>query len=152
MRELASRSVAAPGFGAAFAAALGALAVTLTLVGIYGLFSFTVAERRREIGIRLALGATPAGVTRLVLKQGLQLAVAGFILGLPLAIVGSRMAAARFAGTPPVDWSIVTFVAMALVAITGAACSIPATRAARVSPSEPLRSEKQLSSSSRQSQ
>ena len=141
MRELATRSVAAPGFGAAFAAALGALAVMLTLVGVYGLFSFTVAQRRREIGIRLALGASPAGVTRLVLKQGMRLAVAGFILGLPLAIAGSRMAAARLAGTPPADWSIVAFVAMALMATTGAACWIPATRAASVSPSEPLRSE-----------
>jgi putative ABC transport system permease protein len=141
MRDRASRSLASPGFGAAVAGTLALLAVVLTVIGIYGLFSFTVAQRRREIGIRLALGDTPSGVARRVLGQGMWLAAIGVVLGLPLAFAGTQAAGARLAGVSAPTLPTLAAVAAVIMIAIGGACWLPARRASQVSPSEPLRAD-----------
>ena len=141
MSSLSRRAVAASGFGAAIATTLALLALLLTIVGVYGLFSFAVAQRRREIGIRLALGDSPSGIVRLVLGQGLRLALAGLAIGYPLAFVMRRLLAARLVGIAPAEWSTLLSAALTVMLAITLACWLPARRASRVSPSEPLRSE-----------
>lgn len=141
MDALMQRSLAQPGFATGLAATLAAMALMLTVVGTYGLSSYAVAQRQREIGIRLALGARPGGVIRMILGEGVRSAAMGLALGLPLAIVAARTVSAKLTGAAPADPLLVIIVAIALVITIAAACWIPARRASRVSPSEPLRSE-----------
>ena len=141
MESLARRSLAQPGFSTGLAAALAFIGLALTLVGTYGLSSYSVAEREREIGIRLALGAEPSRVIRMVLRDGLGYALAGLAIGLPLAFLAARAVSARLAGAGPADPLVLLMVAASLLITIAAACWLPARRAARVSPSEPLRAE-----------
>ncbi|MBA2302131.1 MAG: FtsX-like permease family protein [Acidobacteria bacterium] len=83
METLAARSIATPGFGAALSGALAAIALLLTVVGTYGLFAYAVSQRRREIGVRLALGASPHQIVGLVLRDGMNLALVGLAIGVP---------------------------------------------------------------------
>lgn len=121
-----------------FFAVVGAL---LAGVGVYGLLAYTVTRRTNEIGIRMALGATPSRVLRMVLFEGLAIVSAGLALGVPLAIWGRTLAAAVILGlttrtAPTFAWGAVTIVAVALLA-----ASVPARRAARVDPMLSLRHE-----------
>ena len=138
---LVSRSMARPGFGAGVGGALAILAMTLAAIGTYGLFAFAVSQRMRELAVRLALGAAPAAVLRLVLRDGLIVAIAGLAIGLPLSAVGIRaMRAFAFGGVPVNPWTIGVTVAMLLVVVAGA-CWLPARRAARIEPALALRAE-----------
>ena len=141
MDALVRRSLAQPGFATGLAAALAFIGLVLTVVGTYGLSSYSVAERRREIGIRLALGADPSRVVRMVLRDGLGYALAGLAIGLPLAFLAARAVASRLTGVGPADPFLLVIVAASLVITISAACWLPARRAARVSPSEPLRAD-----------
>jgi ABC-type antimicrobial peptide transport system permease subunit len=119
----------------------GLLALTLAMVGVYGVMAYTVSQRTREFGIRIALGANARGLLGLVLRQGLRLTGLGAALGLVLALGLSRLLASLLYGISP--WDPVTFViATAGLMATGVlAAFLPARRAARVDPNVALRYE-----------
>ena len=139
MDALTKQSLAQPGFATGLAASLALIALALTIVGTYGLSSYAVAERRREIGIRLALGAQPAGVIRMVLGEGLRFALGGLLLGVPLALAAGALVRRNLPGVTAIDPILLIASGLALVVTTTAACWLPARRASRVPPSEPLR-------------
>ena len=122
-----------------FLSAAGAQALLLAAIGIYGVVAFSVAQRTREIGIRVALGATPSRVLRLIMGQGLALSIAGLGLGVAIALASTRVLAALLYGVGPRD--PLTFVATAagLLAVALLACWIPARRALKVSATTALR-------------
>ena len=136
-----SAAVAEPRFYAALVGSFAALAVFLAALGVYGLLSYTVAQRRGEIGIRMALGARRADVLALVMRQGAALAAAGAIVGLAVAAAGVRVLRSFLYGIAPDD--PLTFVAapLALLAVALLACYVPARRATRIAPMDVLRSE-----------
>ncbi len=122
-------------------AAFGLVATLLSAAGVYGVLAGAVAERRREIGIRNALGATPRGILTLVLRQGLALAGIGLALGLAGAIALSRYLRAMLFGIGPTDPLTLTGTVMLLAGVALTACLVPAWRAMRVDPVTALRAE-----------
>ena len=126
---------------AGLAAALAALATGLALVGLYGLMSYFVAQRRHELGVRSALGATPATIVRHVLRRAERLTGAGLILGLAASLPATRGLAGLLYETDP--WDPVTLAAAAVVLGLAAmfAAFAPARRAGRVDPATVLRAE-----------
>jgi predicted permease len=127
--------------GAALLSIFGLLALVLSAIGIYGVTSYAVTQRTREIGVRMALGARPVTVLSLVFRQAMGLALAGMALGLGAAALLTGYIASLLyglSGTDPVTFAVVTLV---LVAAAAAACLLPAWRASRVDPLEALRYE-----------
>jgi predicted permease len=127
--------------GAVLAASLGLLGLILATVGVYGVVSYTASQRTREIGIRMALGAQPGEVLRMVCKQGMIIICAGLGIGLIAALAIGRVVGSflmGISGTDPVTYVSVTAVLM-LIGIT--ACYVPARRAAGLDPTEALRHE-----------
>jgi putative ABC transport system permease protein len=118
---------------------VAALAGALAMVGLYSLVSFLVAERTHEIGLRRALGADSTAVLRLVLTFGLKLAAGGLAVGIPIALVSTRVLGSLLYGVSPVDPVVFTLMASALLAVAALACLIPAVRAMRVDPLTALR-------------
>jgi putative ABC transport system permease protein len=119
----------------------GALGSVLAAIGLYGLLAYTVARRINEIGIRMALGATPRAVTRMVLRDALGMVVAGLCVGAPLAFWGKTFAASLIPDLPVKSALPIAFGAVAMIAIALVAAYAPARRAARVDPMEALRYE-----------
>jgi predicted permease len=120
---------------------LGVLALVLAAVGVYGVMAYLVNSRTREIGIRLAVGATRGDVMRLVLSRGLRLGLVATALGVPLALGAAVVLRHQIAGISPFDpVSFVAVTASVLAALT-AACWLPARRAARIDPMAALRHE-----------
>jgi len=122
-------------------AAFGVLALLLAAIGIYGVMSYVVAGRTREIGLRMALGAQTADVLRLILQQGMLLAALGAIIGLAIGLGGGRLLKNLLYGvsaTDPVTFVVVTLL---LGSVTLLACWWPAYRATRVDPMIALRTE-----------
>ena len=128
-------------FGAAIVGLQGALVLVLALSGIYGLVSFNVARRTREIGIRMALGANPARVIRLVVRRSVRLTLIGVAVGLALAFVALRPLGNLLYGVAPNDAFVFGGVTALILAVAFAACWLPARRATRVNPMEALRAE-----------
>jgi len=122
-------------------ASVGVMAMLLAAVGLYGVIAYSVARRTREIGIRIALGAAPAAVLRLIMRQGLSVAVAGLAVGIGLAVAAAMAVSRALYGIGPAD--PVSWGAAALIVLTVSALAnlIPAWRAARVDPSIALRTE-----------
>ncbi|MCI0365990.1 MAG: FtsX-like permease family protein, partial [Phycisphaerales bacterium] len=118
-----------------------ALALFLAGVGLYGVMSYTVGQRTREIGIRMALGAQRRGVLGMVLRNGMLLVVTGMIAGLGLALALSRLIVALLFGVPAFDPTTYATVAGVLGLVALAACSLPALRASRVDPLVALRED-----------
>jgi putative ABC transport system permease protein len=115
-----------------------ATAMALAAVGIYGVMSYIVRQRTREIGTRVALGATRVDIVWLVMRQGAAIASTGTVLGLAVSLVASRSLAAILFGVSPSDPATLAVSAAALIAATLAACYVPARRAARVDPARTL--------------
>jgi putative ABC transport system permease protein len=119
----------------------GGLALALAAVGTYGVLSFSVARRTREIGIRQALGAEPRNVFLLVVGDGMLLVAAGIIIGLTGATAGARLLAGFLYGVPTSDVATFTATTVILMAVALVACVIPARRATKVDPMVALRCE-----------
>jgi predicted permease len=117
------------------------LALVLACVGIYGVISYLVGQRTREIGVRIALGAQRGDVLRLVLGQGARMALLGVAIGIAAALVLTRLMSRLLFGVSPTDPLTFTWVAIVLMAVALAACYIPARRAMSVDPIDALRHE-----------
>ncbi|HXV86400.1 MAG TPA: FtsX-like permease family protein, partial [Gemmatimonadales bacterium] len=121
--------------------ALAAIALLLSGVGIYGLLAYTVSQRSPEIGVRLALGAAPAGVARMIVAQGLTLALAGLVPGLVAAYAAGRGMRALLFGVDPADPATIAAAVMLSLTVTLAGSLFPTLRAVRVSPLVAMRAE-----------
>ena len=121
--------------------ALGVLAIALATSGLYGMVSFIVTTRRREVGVRIALGARPRGILTLMLNQGLRMAGTGAAIGGALALIFSGWLRSTMHGIPTLDGLALAAPAALLIAATVAASLVPARRAARVDPLVVLREE-----------
>ena len=135
MRE----SLREPRFYTLMAAACAAMAVLFVTFGLYGLVSYSVGRRTAELGIRLAIGAQRGAITRMVLGQGLRMAIAGVALGLGVAIAGARALESLLFGVQPMDAPTFAAAALVVIAVTLAASYAPARRASRVNPIAALR-------------
>ena len=118
-----------------------AVALLLAVVGLYGMLAYSVTQRSREMGIRIALGARPPVVFRMVIRQGMALVVVGIVLGLGGALMATRLLTAQLFGVKPTDPPVFVFVATALTLAGLVACVIPARRATRADPMAALRLE-----------
>jgi predicted permease len=141
MEQIAGRSMARTSFALVMLATAGGMALLLGIIGICGVVAYTVAQRRREVGIRLALGAEPAAVKRMFLRQGAVLAATGCGVGLAGAMAVSRLMKSLLFGVTPLD--PITYAVMPIWLFMAAllACYFPARRAAAVDPAESLRAE-----------
>jgi predicted permease len=141
MQDVYGKSVARTSFTLVMLAIAGAMALALGIIGIYGVISYTVSQRKREIGIRLALGAQGGDVVSMVLRQGAKLALLGVCIGVVAALALARLMTSLLFGVTAHD--PLTFAAVAALLITVAllACYIPARRAMKVDPMVALRYE-----------
>jgi putative ABC transport system permease protein len=136
-----SSSVARPRFRTFLMGAFAALALVLATVGVYGVVSYSVGQRFREIGVRVAMGAQRTDIFKLVVREGLQLGIAGVALGLAAALALTRFLSGLLYGIGPNDPSTFAIISMVLVAVSLLACYLPARRAVRVDPVVTLRYE-----------
>jgi putative ABC transport system permease protein len=141
MEEVVARSIVAFTFTMLTLGIAAAVALVLGTIGLFGLLSYAVTLRRREIGVRLALGAQPARVMTNVLGQGLAIVGVGLLIGLGGAVALTRFLSGLLYDTPALDAPTFAAVAVVLLAVAGLASYLPARRAASVSPLESLRLE-----------
>ncbi|MGB6596509.1 MAG: ABC transporter permease, partial [Candidatus Acidiferrum sp.] len=141
MQEVYDKSVARTSFTLVMLGIAGAMALALGLIGIYGVISYTVSQRKREIGIRLALGAQSGDVVSMVLRQGAKLALAGVGIGVVAALALARLMTSLLFGVTPHDPVTFAAVAALLISVALVACYIPARRAMKVDPMVALRYE-----------
>ncbi len=139
--DVVSRSVAGRRFPMLLLLAFASLALLLSGVGIYGVTAYGVSQRTREIGIRLALGAEGRQIRRLVLREGLRLALAGLAVGLAAALALTRLLAGLLFEVRPADPATYVGTGLLMLGVALAACWIPARRASALDPSIALRSE-----------
>ena len=116
-------------------------AVVLSAIGLYGVISYVVTQRTREIGIRVALGATPANVARAIVARGLLLSVTGLAAGLGAAVWGTRLIKTMLFGVTGTDAASYALAGVALLAVSLVACAVPMRRAMRVDPVIAMRGE-----------
>jgi ABC-type antimicrobial peptide transport system permease subunit len=121
--------------------AFAGVALLLAAIGLYGVIACSVGERRREIGLRQAIGASRADIHRLVLRSGLRMVVPGIVAGVIGALVLGRLIAAQLYGVAATDLRVLGAVVLALALVAYAACALPILRAARVPPMEALRND-----------
>jgi ABC-type antimicrobial peptide transport system permease subunit len=144
VREMGSvfaESIRRPRLLAHLLSGFAGLALLLAAVGTYGVLSYLVTERRREVGIRIALGARRADVFALVMRQGLQLATIGIVLGVAGALAVNRAIAAVLFGVHPTDPGTLGVVVASITLVAALACGLPAWRAARLNPNDILGQE-----------
>jgi putative ABC transport system permease protein len=141
MDEWVSVSAAQPRLNAMLLGVFAALALVIAAIGIYGVLAYSVNQRRREIGLRIALGAQPDRVLRLVVGEGMRVGIFGIVLGLLGGLGLGRVVSSLVYGVQVYDPSTFAAVAVVLGLVALAACVIPARRAARVDPIVALRTE-----------
>ena len=141
LEEVVAASVSQPRFYMLLLGGFAAVALILAAIGMYGVIAYGVTQRSQEIGVRMALGATRDRVVRMVLRQGLVLAVFGAAFGLVLALVATRGLESLLFGVSAMDPGIYVAVAAVLVLVAGLASYLPARRAARTDPQLALRGE-----------
>ena len=140
-RQTAAASIAEPRFVMALLAVFTGLALVLAAVGLYGVMAYTVAQRTREIGIRIALGSPRGRIARLIVLRGLALAVVGAAIGLGVSAWGSKLIASSLFGITRSDPASFIAGAVVLVAVAMAACVIPTRRALAVDPVSAIRAD-----------
>ena len=140
-QQLLRGSVAGPRFRSAVLLSFGVVGLLLSMIGVVGVMAFSVSQRRREIGVRMALGAARSTVRSMVLREGLTLILAGIAIGVPTAVAVGRLVSGLLFGVSATDLWILVPVPLVLASVAYVACYFPATRAARVDPMESLRSE-----------
>jgi predicted permease len=141
MESVFAESIRRPRLLAQLLGAFAGLALLLAAVGTYGVLSYMATERRREIGIRMALGGTRSGVVAQVMKQGLQLTAIGLVVGLAGALGLNRLIASVLFGVQPTDPTTLAAVVMTITLVAAGACWLPAWRASRFDPSVVLRTD-----------
>jgi len=141
MNQVLAHSLALRSFMMLLLSIFGGLALVLATVGIYGVISYAVSQRRREIGVRMALGARPADVLRMILAEGLKLVAVGVVIGIAAALMLTRLLEGMVYGVSMRDPLIFVLVNLLLVTVSLAACYVPARRAMRVDPLVALRYE-----------
>jgi len=139
--EAVSKSVAAPRLYATVVGAFAIVALILAVIGIYGVLAYSVRERRRELGIRVALGAREGQVVGMVIGQGVRLAAAGLVIGFVIALLGGRVLATLLYGVRPDDPPTYEAVSVALMLVAALASWLPARRAAVIDPVIAMRPE-----------
>jgi putative ABC transport system permease protein len=141
MQQLLSTSVNEPRFYTALLAVFGLVALALAAIGIFGVISYSVSRRTREIGVRVALGASRGSVVRMVLKESMTVIVAGLALGVGAAIGLTRILTGLLFEVTPNDPTTIGAVVLILLGVGVAAAFLPARRAAKVDPMVALRYE-----------
>jgi predicted permease len=141
MDQFLERAMMAPRMSAMLAAPAGVLAALIAALGLYGVMAYSVSRRTREVGIRMAVGAAPLNIVRMVMRQGMGLAAIGLVAGIVLALLGTRFIAILLFGVTPTDPLVFFGVPLLLAAVAALACYIPARRAIKVDPLTALRAE-----------
>jgi putative ABC transport system permease protein len=141
MEEVVSTSVAQPRIVMQFVGVFAGFALLLAAIGIYGVMAYSVTTRKQEMGIRVALGARPADILRLVVGQGMRMTFIGVALGIIVSLALTRLLASLLFGVQVTDPLAFSAAALVLVATAFVACYIPARRATRVDPIVVLRYE-----------
>jgi putative ABC transport system permease protein len=141
LEKVISESVLGLSYVAVMMTVLGAIALVLACVGVYGVMAYAVSERTREIGIRMALGAERTDVLRMVIGRGLVVTGIGLSIGFALSLMLARLLASFIFGVSATDWQIFGGISLTLAAAAITACYIPARRAMRTDPVEALRYE-----------
>jgi predicted permease len=141
MDQVADASIATPRFAFSLVGLFAGLAIVLAAIGTYGVISYSVSQRIPEFGLRLALGAPTGDVLRLVLRQAAQLAVAGAVVGVLVALALARVLRSLIYNVSPADPLTFAAVGLGVIAIALLACYLPAHRATKVSPMVALRTE-----------
>ena len=141
MDDLLKESIKRPRLLSTLLTVFAGLALILAAVGIYGLLAYVVAQRHREIGVRVAVGAAPSGIVRLIVGEGLRLTTVGVLAGLAMAVSVSRAMTSLLFGIAPTDPATLAAVVLLLMLVSAAACWVPARRATMFNPSDVLRAE-----------
>jgi putative ABC transport system permease protein len=141
MTELIGTAVAERQFLMRLLVAFGVLATALALLGIYGVMAYSVSQRTREIGIRMAIGARQVDVSRMVMQRGIALTAAGVVVGLAASLGLSRLIRSQLFGVEPSDPGTIASVLILMTIVAIAAAYLPARRAARVDPIVALRQQ-----------
>jgi putative ABC transport system permease protein len=141
MDHLLDAPLAQPRLSALLLTGFSLVALLLSAIGLYGVMASTVRQQTRDIGVRVALGATPRDVRRLVLGDAVQVVGAGALTGVAGALVAGRLLASQLFGVSPVDPVSISVATAALLAIGVGAAYVPARRATRIDPVDALRSE-----------
>jgi putative ABC transport system permease protein len=141
MEQLRAASITQPRLYALLLAVFALVAITLAAVGLYGVLAQTVAQRERELGVRMALGATARDVVVMVVKQATRLAAVGVVVGLAGGLAATRILATLLFGVKPFDPGTFVTVGVGLFVIALVASLVPARRATQVDPMEALRTE-----------
>jgi ABC-type antimicrobial peptide transport system permease subunit len=141
MQQVLDESSGSRRFTTVLLSIFAAVAMALAIIGIYGMMSWSVAQRKQEIGVRMALGSGTAGIFRLILGRGLTLSAIGLAIGLAATLALSRVLASLLFEVSPHDPWILGGVSLLMLGISAAACYLPARRATKVDPIATLRSE-----------
>ncbi|MGI8842054.1 MAG: FtsX-like permease family protein [Gemmatimonadaceae bacterium] len=139
--EYLAKPLAQPRLNALLLAAFAAAAVILAAIGLFGVLSTMVGQRTREFGVRLALGATAAGISRMVLRRGMIVAGVGVFAGLLGAMVANRLLSALLFEVSPTDPATLGGIVLVLLAVAAMASLIPARSSTRIDPATALKTE-----------